>query len=127
MNFFKRYFIPSSVWPLLACRHSDDDYEDGLRTQKDINNPIIVVYRSTDTENNDKAFSYKDILGMIKDGVLDNLMPSTDGAIGVSANDLRALSEFVTKASDVWAECIDRLAVNRMTETKTRKYKLADE
>jgi hypothetical protein len=129
----KGYFVPRSVWPLLEWRIFDDDYEDGLRKQKDLTDPEIVVYRpdeeeeEEEEEDDQKPYTYNEILALVRDGVVDTLVPNDDGAIGVSANDLRALIEFVEKSRDAWIECVNRLKINRLTETKTRKYKLNEE
>lgn len=115
------------MWPLLQRRIFDDDYEDGLRKQKDLADPEIVVYRPDKEDDDQKPYTYNEILALVRDGVLETLVPNDDGAIGVSANDLRALIEFVEKSRDVWMECVNRLKINRLTETKTRKYKLKEE
>lgn len=120
-------FIHRSVWPLFQWIDFDHDYEDGLRKQKDLTDPEIVVYRPEEEDDDQKPYAYKEIMALVRDGVVDTLVPNDDGAIGVSANDLRALSEFVEKALYSWRECVDRLEINRMTETRTRRDKLNEE
>ncbi|PNG27074.1 hypothetical protein [Methylocella silvestris] len=106
----KRYFIPRSAWPLLAWQLFDDNYEEGLRKQKDLTDPEIVVYRP-DEQDDQKPYTYNEILALVDDGVLDNLVHNDGGAIGVSDNDLRALGAFVEKSRDAWIERVSRLEI----------------
>ena len=123
---YKRLFVPESVWPLFATHHFHDiGYEEGFEASKSFSSPEITIYKPSDDED-DHHFKYGEIRAMVKDGVLDNLIPNEDGAIGISANDERALLDFIEEAQIAWSRCVDRLQVNKIVETQTKRYSLKD-
>jgi len=123
-------FVPESVWPLLKWRFFDGaTYESVVREQVDVTSPTITIYEpSDDGDDDEKAFDYASVVALIKDGVVDNLIPypTTERRVGISRNDEQALKDFVGEVEDAWRKCVDRLTVNRIAETSTTRYPIED-